>query len=647
MDDKQRRALENQETTAKELTDIQKPRKVGTKVGLGVIHDDLQQVSKKLDVLNKTASGDAPKQGREQLPVTLGRYKLDPKNAKDAELLAKIEEADRQQNPNPSPGTTDTGTEASATDAGTAAESAESDEQRTERLTRIGETIQGKIEAERGGTLNTTQTGINNKVFENFIEQTKQREDLLKDATEEQLDIFQRLEDTLIELREANSEDSEKLRAQIAELGGELSETADTDAKAKMQELVGQSEQLSKAPTISGSLGQMVRGNFKAGGAGLLDALALKNESAIERRMGSAAPENQRVSGWAPWKRDEKKQEAAGLAGILNKLKGDKPSTQPGWRTSAKAGVMPATSMSGDIRPAAPVMPSTINIENIDSLNVNAKKVNITGRKDDEADAETGSSPLDMLNPNRTQTGGKPTASPKSSRFGGIKNLAKSPMVRGGLVGIAGLGLSYAGDKVKEAGHEKTGAGLDVAGQTAAWAGTGAMIGSVIPGVGTAIGAGLGAAGGAAYGLYKNWDSFTGSKAKPQTDMVQSKSSAVFLADEPVVPGKPLSARQMQVAEMSMTSGNKLSPEIQAAYDLAKASQAKAAPKTQGQQIQQQSQVNAELKQDSNKPVVVPVPTPVPQPAGAQGGASIQLPRGNIRANESAFDRHKMNTATY
>jgi hypothetical protein len=70
-----------------------------------------------------------------------------------------------------------------------------------------------------------------------------------------------------------------------------------------------------------------------------------------------------------------------------------------------------------------------------------------------------------------------------------------------GVSAVTSLGLGYASDKAKESGYEKTGAALDIAGTTAGYAGTGALIGSVIPipGVGPTVGAIVGGG----YGLYK------------------------------------------------------------------------------------------------------------------------------------------------
>jgi len=72
-------------------------------------------------------------------------------------------------------------------------------------------------------------------------------------------------------------------------------------------------------------------------------------------------------------------------------------------------------------------------------------------------------------------------------------------------------------------------------------------------------------------------------KFMPNYDQAQeiptrpTTSSGIMVANEPVVPGQPLSQQQMAVVDMSRSMGNTPSPEVQAAYDLAKQS-APAAP---------------------------------------------------------------------
>ena len=94
------------------------------------------------------------------------------------------------------------------------------------------------------------------------------------------------------------------------------------------------------------------------------------------------------------------------------------------------------------------------------------------------------------------------------SKVGGLGKLAKGVGI-GGLAALAGEGIQWGGDKLKESGYEKTGKAVGVAGTATKYAGYGAMIGSVIPGVGTAIGAGIGGALGAGKGIYDQY--FAGS----------------------------------------------------------------------------------------------------------------------------------------
>lgn len=102
---------------------------------------------------------------------------------------------------------------------------------------------------------------------------------------------------------------------------------------------------------------------------------------------------------------------------------------------------------------------------------------------------------------------------PKKGGLGGkLFGLLKG----GGLASLGGMGLEFAGEKVAEAGHTKTGAGLDIAGSTAKYAGLGAMAGSIIPGLGTVIGAGIGGTIGLGAGLYESGSKLFG-KDKPAT----------------------------------------------------------------------------------------------------------------------------------
>jgi hypothetical protein len=110
-------------------------------------------------------------------------------------------------------------------------------------------------------------------------------------------------------------------------------------------------------------------------------------------------------------------------------------------------------------------------------------------------------------------TGGKGKAIGRGARYlskvGGVGKLAKGLGI-GAVGALAGEGIQMGGDKLKEAGYEKTGKAVGVAGTATKYAGYGAMIGSVVPGVGTAIGAGIGGVLGAGKGVYDQYYSSDG-----------------------------------------------------------------------------------------------------------------------------------------
>lgn len=90
------------------------------------------------------------------------------------------------------------------------------------------------------------------------------------------------------------------------------------------------------------------------------------------------------------------------------------------------------------------------------------------------------------------------------SKVGGAGKLMKGLGI-GAVGALAGEGLQMGGEKLQEAGYEKTGKAVGTGGTAVKYAGYGAMIGSVIPGVGTAIGAGIGGAVGLGKGIYDNY----------------------------------------------------------------------------------------------------------------------------------------------
>jgi hypothetical protein len=84
----------------------------------------------------------------------------------------------------------------------------------------------------------TIDVNIGTRIFEEFIKQTQKREDLLKDATEEQKDIFKELERTIDKLREAGAAETLALKKAIDDLTKKLAGTKDTEAKKNIQKVV-------------------------------------------------------------------------------------------------------------------------------------------------------------------------------------------------------------------------------------------------------------------------------------------------------------------------------------------------------------------------------------------------------------------------
>lgn len=99
----------------------------------------------------------------------------------------------------------------------------------------------------------------------------------------------------------------------------------------------------------------------------------------------------------------------------------------------------------------------------------------------------------------------------KGGGGGAAGKLGMGGLLKGGAGILGGMALEYAGGKLKDSGHEKLGAGAEIAGGALSGASTGAMIGSIIPGLGTAIGASIGGLIGGGISLMNNWDTVTGS----------------------------------------------------------------------------------------------------------------------------------------
>ena len=185
-----------------DLKNLQSNKQTPNKTNLGTLHQDLKSIKQSLD---KTTTGEEPMFGRRAVATF-----FPPLPTKET----AAPQAPEQQAPQEPP--------------------RDLNKERTERLQKIGSVIQEKIGVERGGALNNTQTNINKNVYDKFIAQTKQHDEILKDASEQQVQIFKQFEKTLIELREAGSDDSKKLREQLQHLAGQLETTEHTTAKGRM-----------------------------------------------------------------------------------------------------------------------------------------------------------------------------------------------------------------------------------------------------------------------------------------------------------------------------------------------------------------------------------------------------------------------------
>jgi len=107
--------------------------------------------------------------------------------------------------------------------------------------------------------------------------------------------------------------------------------------------------------------------------------------------------------------------------------------------------------------------------------------------------------------------GGAPGTPGAGGRTGGRFGRLAGMLGRGSIGGlIAGAALGGVGSLATGAGYNKTGAGIDILGQAAGLAGTGAMLGSFLGPGGTLVGGALGGLAGAGMGLYQNWGTLFG-----------------------------------------------------------------------------------------------------------------------------------------
>lgn len=95
-----------------------------------------------------------------------------------------------------------------------------------EQFARLVDVLNNKAEAR-----SSVNQVVQPKIFEEFVRQTQRREELLKDATDDQKVIFDKLSDSINKLKDANKSDSLALRRVIDQLTRRLGRTADTGAR--------------------------------------------------------------------------------------------------------------------------------------------------------------------------------------------------------------------------------------------------------------------------------------------------------------------------------------------------------------------------------------------------------------------------------
>jgi len=200
--------------------------------------------------------------------------------------------------------------------------------------------------------------------------------------------------------------------------------------------------------------------------------------------------------------------------------------------------------------------------------------------------------------------GGLPKAGGYLSKFGRAGKLAKGLGI-GAIGALAGEGIQMGGDKLKEAGYEKTGKAVGVAGTATKYAGYGAMIGSVVPGVGTAIGAGVGGLIGAGKGIYDNY--YKASPKAIEGKVTQEELDEAMYGDK-IDPNDPL-VKQAK-AEMNADDARIEAARKTAADKVAAQSSENAIAKTPSNAATSNNIVNAPTtisKQTQNTAVNVPV----------------------------------------
>jgi len=604
----------------KHLEDLTSPIRKSNKIGLNTLHTDLKDLKTSLE---RTVTGQDPAPGRTPLSnvIPFSDYKV----------------------------RTNLNNTGSQTDA---------EPDRIDRLQRLGNTIQEKIGIERGGSLNNTQTNINASIFDKFIKQSKEQETLLKGANEEQRQIFQQLEQTLVELRGAGSKDSEKLRGTLAELRGRLDATDDTEAKGKiayrMDTAGGNAKPANLGNVIKALMGKdsLLKTGYEREGKNIRNTETGQFTSRAEASQGRLSSAFGMLGNYVGQKAEEgvEGKRSERFQGFLDRnFRTESDADRVARLGGEIQGLKTAGATTSTVSPPKPIAAtmtrsSSAGATKANVVNINAAKVNLSGNVGAAAAPVTDVAPkiTEKIRPQvnlATAAAATPVAAEEGSglglgdiastattgggylaKIGGLGTVAKGVGI-GGAAALVGTGLQYGGDKLKEAGYEKTGKAVGVAGTATKYAGYGAMIGSVVPGVGTAIGAGVGGVIGAGKGIYDQY--FAEGANKPTTE--DAHSMRIDTSD----PNKPkYLVDEKEVDADTYTKISNMDP----------VEQVEAVKNLKGNQVQNLSSQNDAAKTaKANTPIVVPVPS---NTGAAAAKPTTSLPRGTMRPSESALERY-------
>lgn len=620
--------------------------------------------------------------------------------------------------------------------------------ERIQKLTDIGATLGEKAELYQKGAGKETTVAKNTETFQRFVAETQKKDELLKDATDDQIKLFERLEDTLIKLRDSDAKDSAELRKELAKIAGELETTDDTAAKQSVSgvlenarnrarsgqrgdagtlgdawsALMGKQRVLKSGFEFDSRLNNVARGpggrtaSLEKASMGRLAGAATIAGNFLRGKVEDYNATNTSNAGsnfldrtFGGNRLEEDRARLGARAEALTQRRPESPRAQaipmatPAGRGGG-AGAMNITATSVNVR-------GPIRLTGSQGSNWSAGNAGASAGKDwppkpaaptpaapaaataavepKEEGPGLGSKLMDLggdLLSRGKGLGGRVASAGSGILTAGKNLLGKVPggAIKGGVAALGGAALSYGGDKLKEAGYEKTGAAADIAGQAATWGGTGAMIGSVIPGVGTAIGAGVGAAAGGAYGLYKNWGSLFGkkpaaqeAKAEPQTPMLETKpqkkeftfNEMEFAKNDPEnykkfnqykeqrteeLAAEEIKARgtknlqlQETIREKSAFRANiEAKEKFQPLAEAAGASQITSqTDNTSRQKVGSLSSSNAAAKEANNKPIVIN--NAQPAAAAPAPAPNVMMPRGQVRSSESAMERYTNRNAHF